>query len=70
MTPYYTLLARTGNEPWRVEFGDYDIHVVEDEKQDLEHTSEDGLKIIKTDDGQTAIEAGVAEENTKLENAQ
>lgn len=65
MKTYYTLLARTAYEPWRIEFGAYDFHEVLEEKASLE-ASGDGLKIIRTDDEQASIEAAVFVENERL----
>lgn len=65
---YYTLLSRTKTEPqWVIEFGDYELNVVQDERDDLRgaHDFVKGtqFKIIATGDKQSDIEERVAELN-------
>ena len=61
---YYTMLARDfQTDPWRIEFGDYDRDVVEQEAEDTDFET----KIIRTDsDYQGEIDAAVTKLNTPI----
>jgi hypothetical protein len=64
---YYTLLIRIAGK-WQIEFGDYEKQAVEFERDSIKDSPASGvkakdLKIIKTDEEQSAIEAKVAELN-------
>lgn len=61
--PYYSLLSRSAaTSPWVIEFGDYSMEVVRQERDDMKDDyANKGLtyKIIKTHDGQAFIDAAV-----------
>ncbi|MNZ81401.1 hypothetical protein D3C78_1000650 [compost metagenome] len=65
---YYSLLSREDDaSPWTIEFGDYDKECVESEKEEYRDkgVKATNLKIIRTDDSQAAINAKVAQLNSK-----
>lgn len=61
---YYTLLVRDhANDPWAIDFGDYDRECVQDERDglvDSEEYTKGNTKIIKSADDQASINAAVA----------
>lgn len=59
---YFTLLAKREGK-WVPVFGDYYKSVVSDEEYDCYDT--EVTRIIRTDDNQVAIDARIAELNTK-----
>lgn len=65
--PYHTLLVRDGSPgcPWSIEFGDYSMRVVKDEREDYRDQGfkASELKIITTAEDQGAIEHEVREIN-------
>lgn len=62
---YYTLLMFVDGK-WFIHFGDYEKEVVEDELADFKDSAPKAkLKIIRTGDSQAAIDAKVAELNSK-----
>ena len=67
---YYTLIGKDAQfhkgDAYVIIFGDYKRQVVVDEKEDTDDYYYD-LKIIKTDDGQEAIDKAVKELNDKLQ---
>lgn len=67
---YFSLLSIDGTPgcKWAIEFGDYDLQTVEDERDDYRDRGWKAkeLKIITTGDTQAAIDAAVAELNKDL----
>lgn len=62
---YYSLLILEAGK-WSIHFGDYDREVVEDEQADVKDSQPKvKTKIISTGDSQAAIDAKVAELNSK-----
>lgn len=65
MATYYTLAVREDGR-WAPQFGDYDKDVVKDEMWDTyldEGYSPKDLKILRTDEAQSAINAAIAQLN-------
>ena len=65
---YYTLLMRDNpNEPWRIEFGDWDLETVRDERDERRYNGHRtfDIKIVKTDGTQNAINHKVDVLNTR-----
>ena len=71
MRKYYTLCVyEPDHDKWFNHFGDYELDVVADEKQDLNY-GWDGIlmkhmRIISTPDDQTAIDAALDKLNGKV----
>jgi hypothetical protein len=64
---YYSIVVRFDEfDTFSVQFGDYDREVVEEECEEYSGNCYQ-VKIIKTEAGQAAIMAKVAELNSKLE---
>lgn len=65
--PYYSLLTRDGSPGclWAIEFGDYDLDTVKDERDDYRDRGwkASELKIITTTDEQADINRAVFELN-------
>ena len=68
---YYTLCVyEQDHDKWFIHFGDYELDVVADEKQDMNY-GWDGIpmkhmRIIKTSDQQTDIDAALDKLNGKV----
>ena len=57
---YHTLLVRDAGK-WCIAFGDYSLACVKEERAEMRsHHKAKDLKIITTDDGQTAIDEAIA----------
>ena len=71
MKTYYTLFVyEPDHQRWYNHFGDYELDVVADEKQDLNY-GWDGIpiqymRIVKTSDDQTDIDAALDKLNGKI----
>lgn len=67
--PYYSLLVRDDQaDAWSIHFGDYDLTVVQQEREDIAHEfRKRNMKIVRTDDTQAAINAAVDKLNAPFD---
>ena len=71
MTPYHVLITRENvGEKWGVEFGDYELGIVCDERDDLTDIAARNKRIITLNsDNQADIEGAIADINSNPQNA-
>lgn len=65
---YHSLISRTPNEKWALEFGDYSKDVVLAERDDMKTSADKGtqFRVITTGDKQAEISAAVEKLNEEI----
>jgi hypothetical protein len=70
MRTYYTLAVQwEKGDRYSPEFGDYDLEVVNDEREDIAYSYDlksKQIKVIKTDGSQSSIDQAIAKLNSSL----